>query len=114
MRTLRKLRSRKGETLTETLVAILLVGLASVVLASMISAASRMGAQALEWDTALYEAVTAVETQPDEAKTEAANPNVQVTIGREPAENFAVTYFSDEDGTLYFYRYEKSTGGGTP
>lgn len=109
-----KLRSRKGETLTETLVAILLVGLASVVLASMISAASRMGAQALEWDTALYEAVTAVETQPDEAKTEAANPNVQVTIGSEPAENFAVTYFSDENGTLYSYRYEKSTGGGTP
>lgn len=109
-----KLRSRKGETLTETLVAILLVGLASVVLASMISAASRMGAQALEWDTALYEAVTAVETQPDEAKTEAANPTVQVTIGSEPAENFAVTYFSDEDGTLYSYRYEKSTGGGTP
>ncbi|MCF2615672.1 type II secretion system protein [Oscillibacter valericigenes] len=114
MRRWNKLRSRKGETLTETLVAILLVGLASVVLASMISAASRMGAQALEWDTALYEAVTAVETQPDEAKTEAAYPKVQVTIGSEPAENFAVTYFSDEDGTLYSYRYEKSTGGGTP
>ena len=109
-----KLRSRKGETLTETLVAILLVGLASVVLASMIGAASRMGVQAKEQDEKLRDAVTAVETQPDEAKTEAANPNVQVTIGSEPAENFAVTYFSDEDGTLYSYRYEKSTGGGTP
>lgn len=108
-----KLRSRKGETLTETLVAILLVGLASVVLASMISAASRMGAQALEWDTALYEAVTAVETQPDEAKTEAAK-KVQVTIGSEPAEDFTVAYYSDADGTLYSYRYEKQTGGSTP
>ena len=109
-----KLRSRKGETLTETLVAILLVGLASVVLASMISAASSMSAQALERDTALYEAVTAVETQPDEAKTGEADSKVQVTIESNPAENFPVTYFSDEDGTLYSYRYKKPTGGSTP
>ena len=114
MRTFRKLRSRKGETLTEKLVAILLVGLASVVLASMISAASRMGAQALEWDTALYEAVTAVETQPDEAKTGETDSKVQVTNGSNPAEDFTVAYYSDADGTLYSYRYEKSTGGGTP
>lgn len=114
MRSWNKLRSRKGETLTETLVALLIVGLSSVVLASMIGAASRMGVQAKEQDEKLRDAVTAVETQPDEAKTGETDSKVQVTIGSNPAEDFTVAYYSDADGTLYSYRYEKSTGGGTP
>ena len=109
-----KLRSRKGETLTETLVALLIVGLSSVVLASMIGAASRMGVQAKEQDEKLRDAVTAVETQPDEAKTGETDSKVQVTIGSNPAEDFTVAYYSDADGTLYSYRYEKQTGGSTP
>lgn len=104
-----KLRSRKGETLTETLIAVLIVGLASVVLASMVTAASRMSAQAEERDDKLYAAVTAAEAQPDSAKVEESDssPTVQVTVGDNSTVNFSVTYFSDEDGTLSSYRYEK-------
>lgn len=107
MRIWNKLRARKGETLTETLVAVLLVGLASVVLASMVGAASRMSIRALERDGKLYAAVTAAETQPDSAKVEETDSNVRVAIGNGPTEDFPVTYFSDGDGTLYSYRYEK-------
>ena len=104
MRTFRKLRSRKGETLTETLVAVLLVGLASVVLASMISAASRMGAQALERDTALYEEITVAEAQ-----SSGQNGSVTVEIGGS-SQNFNVTYFGEED-QLHSYSYDKGGGG---
>ena len=104
MRTFRKLRSRKGETLTETLVAVLLVGLASVVLASMISAASRMGAQALERDTALYDEITVAEAQ-----SSGQNGSVTVEIGGS-SQNFNVTYFGEED-QLHSYSYDKGGGG---
>lgn len=112
MRSRNKLRSRKGETLSETLVAVLLVGLASVVLASMIGAASRMSARSLERDVKLYAAVTAAETKPDDsAETEKTDSKVRVNVGNAPAKEFTVTFFSDEDGTLYSYRYKK---GGAP
>ena len=58
-----KLRSRRGETLTETLAAILIVGLASAGVAAMISAASRMNAEAERLNDALYEAVYAAESK---------------------------------------------------
>ena len=104
MRTFRKLRSRKGETLTETLVAVLLVGLASVVLASMISAASHMSAQALERDTALYDEITVAEAQ-----SSGQNGSVTVEIGGS-SQNFNVTYFGEED-QLHSYSYDKGGGG---
>lgn len=105
MRTFRKLRSRKGETLTETLVAVLLVGLASVVLASMISAASHMSAQALERDTALYNEITVAEAQSSGVQ----NGSVTVEIGGS-SQNFNVAYFGEED-QLHSYSYDKGGSG---
>lgn len=95
-----KLRSRKGETLTETLVAVLLVGLASVVLASMISAASHMSAQALERDKDLYEEITAAEAQ-------SGGQDGSVIIKIDGSDkNFTVTYYGGED-QLRSYSYGK-------
>lgn len=105
MRSWNKLRSRKGETLTETLVALLIVGLSSVVLASMIGAASRMGTQALERDKNLYEEITATETRPESGQSGSVMVKIDGTN-----ENFNVTYYGGE-GQLHSYAYKKGGGG---
>lgn len=99
MRLWNKLASRRGETLTETLVAVLMVALASVLLASMLSSASRMNAAAMEKDEALYDAVTAAETGGGSGET----GTVRVTLGGAALPDFNVTYYSDAGGTLYAY-----------
>ena len=100
----KKLRACRGETLTETLVAVLLVGLASVVLASMIGVASRLSTQTAEQDAALYAEVTAAETRAD-----GASGSMTVTVhGR--SETFPVTYYGAE-GELHSYMYRKGGGG---
>lgn len=57
---LRKLKDKSGETLAETLVSVLIVSLASVVLAAMIGAASRMNVRAKAYDKELDEAILAM------------------------------------------------------
>lgn len=59
----RKLTFRSGETLTETLCALLAVALASVALAAMLSVANRLNASAAQRDETLYRGVTAAETR---------------------------------------------------
>lgn len=105
MRIHNKLRSRGGETLTETLAAVLLVGLASVVLASMISAASRIRAQALERDEALYAEIGAAESRTGSGSPE----SVTVTVGGVNRE-FSITHYGEE-GQLHSYAYRKGGGG---
>lgn len=105
MSVFRKLRSRKGETLTETLVAVLIVGLASVVLASMIGAASRISTQVLEREKDLYEEIAAAETQTGSGQ----DGVVTVRIGGTD-KNFAVSYYGGED-QLHSYSYEKGGSG---
>ena len=116
MRLWNKLASRRGETLTETLVAILVVALSSVILATMIGAASRMNKTAMEKDEQLYGAVTAAEAKPDSAKTADTTTNVNVTVdgksvifGNSGAGS--ITYYVDASNTLYSYRYTKGGGG---
>lgn len=114
MRLWKKLCSRRGETLTETLVAVLVVGLSSAVLAAMIGAASRLNAVAIQKDETLYAAVIAAETGQDAA---AETGKVQVTVGSDTVTFGSVSYYTDKDeenqaiGTLYSYSYSKSGGG---
>lgn len=54
--------SQSGETLTETLCALLAVALSSLLLATMLSAAARLNAAAIERDGAFYRGLTAAET----------------------------------------------------
>ena len=95
-----KLRSQKGETLTETLVGVLLVALASVVLAAMIGAACRMNIRAKVRDEALYAEITAAEN-----RTGGETGSVTVKVdGTE--ESVQVKYYGAE-GKLRSYAYRK-------
>ena len=53
----RIIKNKNGDTLAETLVSVLIVSLASALLASMIGAASRMNLKAKEYDGQLDDAV---------------------------------------------------------
>lgn len=54
-------RAQKGETLAEVLVALLIVALAALLLASMVSVAAHMNITAREKDEAFYQALTQIE-----------------------------------------------------
>lgn len=103
-----KLTSRRGETLTETLVALLIVGLASGVLATIVGAASHMNKTAMDKDEVLYKAITAAETKTGTGTT----GKVDITVdGNDVDPNgLDVTFYSDESGTLYAYSYMKEVG----
>ena len=61
MRAARKLKTNKGETLVETLLALLIIGLASVMLATMISAAVNINKTTKGTDELIYKAVSYME-----------------------------------------------------
>lgn len=78
-----KLSGRRGETLTETLCAILITALAAALLVSMPGAARRLNKMALEQDTRLYDAVSAAEAQDEPIsgqKTEQENKKLTVRL----------------------------------
>ncbi|MEG2138803.1 MAG: hypothetical protein RRY64_09105 [Oscillospiraceae bacterium] len=70
---LKKLRQSRGETLIETLVAVLVMTCASVLLATMLLAASNLNGKALEQDQIFNNQLTAAET----SKTPLADVDVQ-------------------------------------
>ncbi len=100
-----KLTSRRGETLTETLAGILIVGLASAVLAGMVAASARMNSAAAAADAALYEAVTKAE-KGDSAGSGTAEAEVTVAVGSE-SHTFPSVLCGDEEIPLYSYRFQK-------
>lgn len=108
MKLLKKLRARSGETLTETLCAVLVMSLSSVLLATMISAASHMNATALEKDSALYSELTTAEER-SAAKSEPKA--VEVTINGAKV-TFAATYYGGENGALTSYAVSAKGGTG--
>ncbi len=100
-----KLASRRGETLTETLAGILIVGLASAVLAGMIAASTRMNAAAATADAALYAAVTKAE-RGEPAGGETVTVKVTVTVDGE-SRTFPSSLCGDRELPLYSYRFQK-------
>lgn len=89
-------RSKKGETLAETLIALLLVCIASVALASMVMAASRMNATAMERDDALYAAVSQAEI----ASLDDGSGTVEVTVDNQ-SQSFSVDYSGSDIARSY-------------
>ncbi|MDO5445018.1 MAG: hypothetical protein Q4F31_05285 [Eubacteriales bacterium] len=92
-RILRKLKNTSGETLAETLVSVLIVSLASVVLAAMIGAASRMNIKAKNYDKELDNAILAM------ASEGGAQDSLSVILGNDSA-----------DPVKYTVNYKTSTG----
>lgn len=95
----RKLASRRGETLTETLVGILIVGLCSAALACMAAVSARANSAAAAEDAALYGAVTEAEA----GGTPIGSVTVTVTVDGRP-HAFASALYGSGDVPLYAYR----------
>ncbi len=98
-----KLASCRGETLTETVAGILIVGLASAVLAGMAAASSRMNAAAVAADAALYAAVTKAEKGD---RIGGGTVTVEVTVEGAPRK-FPSALCGDGEVPLYAYRFQK-------
>lgn len=110
-RVTRKLSGKSGETLAETLCALLVIVLSSVLLAGMLSAAAHLNAQAMAQDQKLAgeRAVAETQTLPDDS----AGDSVSVTAeGALPGATLPVTYYRQEGGALTSYAYRGGTGGG--
>lgn len=103
MKLKQKLSARRGETLTETLVAILVISLSAAVLAAMIGAASRMNRLAIQQDEANYAAISAAET----GSGTATNGKVTIKVNGISTE-YDVGFY----GGSGFVSYRKA--GGTP
>lgn len=103
----KKLRVSRGETLVETLTAIVVIALASVALAAMIGAASRMDLAARANDERLYSAISQLET----ADGGGESGTVTVTVGGQEGRSvaFSVTFSDGGDGLLRAY----DMGGGS-
>ena len=98
----KKLSSRRGETLAETLVAVLIVSFASVLLASMLTSSSRLNKTAKENDEELYAAVTAAETQSGTG----TDGTVTVSVAGESIEKNVLLYCSDPDAPVWSYQVQ--------
>ena len=75
---MKKLKSRRGETLTETLASILIIALSAAILAGMVSAAARLSAKAKAADATFYQEIQAAEVG---SPGEAGSGIVTITAG---------------------------------
>ncbi|MEG2176815.1 MAG: type II secretion system protein, partial [Oscillibacter sp.] len=113
----RKLRARRGETLTETLAAILIVSLASVVLMTLVVTAARINRRAGEGDKTFRQEQAVAEGQaPGTPGT--GTGTVTVTIPGKVTGTYPVTFSALPPADfpaapLTSYVYEKK-GGSTP
>ena len=93
-----KLRSRRGETLVETLVAILVSALSVVLLVGGITVAAQINRRAAEQDGDFYGQLTAAETQ-----MEPPVRTFSVTVAPEGAASFTITAGLYGEGDLWAY-----------
>ena len=102
-----KLRSKAGESLIESLAAILIFTMASIVMYSMVTTAADINRTAKEMDEANQQHMIAVE------KGEDQNGSATITFsldGTEIAET-KVDIYGGKDGSLFTYFVQDTTGG---
>lgn len=105
----RKLKSRKGETLIETLAAILVISLGSAAFAGMVSVSAEFNSAALTRDNAYYDALSKAEPAPE--GTDAKRGTVKV-VSDVVSNEVSVTFTDDpKNSRLVSYRSAK---GATP
>ena len=107
----RKLRSRRGETLVETLASILVVTLASIVMYSMVTAAADINTTAKRNDQTVQEQLIAAERAEQGDRTGSGKIYMFIEVNGETeeiaevdvdifgAEGELFSYFIKEDGT---------------
>ncbi len=95
-RSVRNRRGKAGETLAETLVAMLIIGLSSVLFATMVGAASRIFEKAKTGYDTICADVTAAEMQEENDKlTESIG---QITVIGTDSATVTVTWYRNKDG----------------
>ncbi len=95
-------RRKAGETLTETLITVLIVGLSSVLFLTMVGASGRIFRRAEEMYETMYKEITAADEQ-----DEALSPAESDGIGK-----IVVSGSSDVPVEVNWYRYEDGDGDG--
>ena len=106
---LRKLKSKAGESLIESLAAILIFTMASIVMYSMVTAAGDLNRTAKEMDEANQQHMVAVEKGLPESKNGTANVTFSLTDGTKIAADIPVDIYGGQDGSLFTYFMQ--TGG---
>lgn len=109
MRRLRvKLNSSRGETLVETLAAILIAALSVAMLLGGVTVSANLGRQADRSDAYFYETLTAAENRQTPVTSGVASPVVKITVSGTSIELPVQVY-----GGEGLYSYALDTGGGT-
>ena len=97
-RRMKKLKSKHGETLTETLVSILIIAMASALLATMVGVSARLTKRAEAADAQFYEELSAAEA----GRGEDGDATITLTVGGSSGELPVVIYGGS--GELKSYR----------
>ncbi len=105
MKGIRKIRSKKGETLVEILVAILIIALSAALFATMYMASMKINTTAREADEKFYDAVGKLEEMIDSGDAESIQGNLTYTPTGENAEGggntFEVDVFTKDGMSVY-------------
>ena len=101
---LHKLQARRGETLIETMAALLVIGLASAVFLTMVLSSSRINERAAIRDGHFYEDLTQAEATTGDVPAVGS-----VTVGED---SVTVDVYGGEKGDLHSYRLSQKGAGG--
>ncbi|MDD3277258.1 MAG: hypothetical protein PHG16_00030 [Lachnospiraceae bacterium] len=97
---MKKLRSRKGESLSETLVGVLISAIALLLLASMVMAATRIVSNSEAHMTKFYEGMNKIESQSDPSS---GTLTITQLLGGGNTK-IDINIYSDDDAELYAYQ----------
>lgn len=106
---MRKFKSHRGETLAEVLVALLIVTLATLMLAAMATASNSISITARQKDEEFYQALRDVEAMKSDNVVGGATPEkftVNITLEGDttPTDTADVNVYVSEDGELAAYK----------
>lgn len=104
---LKKLRSKAGESLVETLAAILIFTMASIVMYSMVTTAADLNRKAKETDQAVQSQMTAIEKGEESAKS--GTEKVTFSMNGSTMAEVDVDIYGG-NGKLYSYFARKAGG----
>ena len=96
---IKKLRSRAGESLVESMAAILIFTLASIIMYTMITAAADINTTAKQVDRTIQEQLVVAER----ADTATDTGSVTMTMGGKTVLSEQVNIYGGQDGALYSY-----------
>ncbi len=93
----RKLTNSRGESIAESLVSILIVAVASLLFAGMVTAASSVIEKSTNWMNKYYEAISSInQQQPLEGRVDSMS--VKISINGEETNESVTAYINDDLG----------------